>query len=162
MLKDLLPKMALEFRSEKSQIQGFSLIELVIVIAIVGVLTLMVMPYFGSFLQYAALKNDSMVLVSDLKSYRQLAIIEHVNYKFAFDINSDSYTIEQRDATTNDLLQTIATVELESDITQATDTIFQPKGNAFPESNIELRGENPSDTISITVHSTTGLVEVTE
>ncbi len=141
---------------------GFSLIELLIVIGLLGVFTYLGMPHLKPFLQYSSLKKDSWTLLSDLRSYRQLSIIEHNNYRFTFDINSDSYTIEQRDAATDAFIQTIGTINLSNDITSATDTTFRPKGEASAASTIIIKGNNSPDTLTINVYSTTGLAKITE
>lgn len=140
---------------------GFSLIELLIVISIIGILSLLGIPLFKDFVQFSALKNDAWKLVSDLRSYRQLAVIEHRNYRFVFDLNSDSYKIEHRDSGTNVLIATIATRTLSNDITQAVDTTFKPKGQADPAATILIKGENSADTVTITVFATTGLSKMT-
>ncbi|MFH1063202.1 MAG: prepilin-type N-terminal cleavage/methylation domain-containing protein [Candidatus Omnitrophota bacterium] len=140
---------------------GFSLIELLIVISIIGVMSLLGIPLFKDYVQFSALKSDAWKVVSDFRSYRQLAIIEHCNYRFVFDLNSDSYKIEQRDSGTNALIATIATRTLSNDITQAVDTTFMPKGQADPAATILIKGKNSADKVTITVFATTGLSKMT-
>ncbi len=140
--------------------KGISLIELIIVIIIIGVISYLTLPVFRPFLEYSELKKDAWKLLSDLRWYRQLAIIEHNNYKFSFDVNADSYTIDEYDAATNAFRQTLSTVVLENDITQATDTIFQPNGEAVPSSLITIKADKSSDSISISIFSTTGLAKM--
>jgi prepilin-type N-terminal cleavage/methylation domain-containing protein len=140
---------------------GFSLIELLIVISLIGVLTLLGMPLFSDFIEFSSLKNDAWLVLSDLRSYRQLAIIEHFDYYFDFDVNSDSYIIEKRDSGTGALIETVATRSINNDLAQAIDTTFKPKGQADPAATISIQGKNPSDQITITVFSTTGLAKMT-
>jgi prepilin-type N-terminal cleavage/methylation domain-containing protein len=140
---------------------GFSLIELLIVISLIGALTLLGMPLFRDFIDYSSLKNDAWLLLSDLRSYRQLAIIEHFDYAFVFDVNSDSYSIEKRDSANGALLETIANRSINNDIVQAIDTTFKPKGQAEPAATINIQGKNPSEQMTITVFSTTGLSKMT-
>ncbi|MBU4304289.1 MAG: prepilin-type N-terminal cleavage/methylation domain-containing protein [Candidatus Omnitrophica bacterium] len=142
--------------------QGFTLIELLIVVGLIGVLTFLGLPYYRPFLQYISLKNDVWTVLSDLRGYRQLAIIEHVNYRVLFNVGSDSYTVEQRDAATDTFIQTVANVTLDSNLIQADDTTFRPMGDAVPASTIVLQGKNPADKITITVYSTTGLARMRE
>ncbi len=142
------------------QKKGLTLIELIIVIIIIGVISYFSLPVFRPFLEYSGLKKDAWKLLSDLRWYRQLAIIEHNNYKFSFDVNADSYTIDEHDAATNAFRQRLSTVVMDNDITQAADSTFRPNGEAVPSSVITIKGNKSSDTISISVFSTTGLAKM--
>ncbi len=157
----MLKKFRVKYGPEEFwQKKGISLIELIIVIIIIGVISYLSLPIFRPFLEYSRLKKDAWKLLSDLRWYRQLAIIQHNNYKFSFDIDADSYTIDEYDAATNAFRQTISTVMLENDITQATDSTFQPNGEAVPSSLITIKGNKSSDTITISIFSTTGLAKM--
>ncbi len=162
MLKKINLKKETRNFTRKKPKYAFSLIELLIVISLIGIMTFLGMPYFRTFLDYSSLKNDAWKLIADLRSSRQLAIVEHVNYQFVFDVNLNSYRIEKRDAATNALLQTQAAVFLKNNITQAVDVAFRPKGEASTTSNIVVQGENPKEKITITVYATTGLVKFAE
>ncbi|MCG2712724.1 MAG: prepilin-type N-terminal cleavage/methylation domain-containing protein [Candidatus Omnitrophica bacterium] len=142
------------------QKRGLTLIELVIVISIISVISYFSLPVFRPFLEYSGLKKDAWKLLSDLRWYRQLAIIEHNNYKFSFDVLADSYTIDEHDAATNAFIQTLSTVSLENDITQATDSTFRPNGEAVPSTLVTIKGNKSSDSISISVFATTGLAKM--
>lgn len=161
MLKKKLHHKILSFLSTTKLDYGFTLIELLIVISIIGVLSLLGMPLFRDFIQFSSLKNDAWKIVSDFRSYRQLAIIEHNNYAFVFDINNESYIIEQRDSGTNALIETIATRTLNNDITQAANTSFLPKGQAKNASEIHIKGKNSADQVIVNVFATTGLSKMT-
>ena len=140
--------------------QGITLIELIIVIVVIGVISYFTVPVLRPFLDQSKLKKDAWRLLSDLRWYRQLAIIEHNNYKFSFDVNANSYRIDEHDAATNAFRQTLSTVELKNDITQATDTTFQPSGEAVPSSLIIIKSDSSTDSISISLFSTTGLAKM--
>jgi prepilin-type N-terminal cleavage/methylation domain-containing protein len=140
---------------------GFSLIELLIVISIIGIFSLLGIPLFKDLIAVSSLKKDAWSLVSDMRSYRQMAIIEHHRYGFKFNINNDSYTIEQRDAATNALIATIATRTLSNDIIQAVDTTFLPKGQADHAATILIKGKTSADKVTISVFATTGLSKMT-
>ncbi|MFH1093404.1 MAG: prepilin-type N-terminal cleavage/methylation domain-containing protein [Candidatus Omnitrophota bacterium] len=142
------------------QKKGLTLTELLIVISIIGVISYLSMPVFRPFLEYSGLKKDTWKLLSDLRWYRQLAIIKHNNYKFSFNITANSYTIAEHDAATNAFRKTLSTVLLENDLTQATDSTFRPNGEAVPSSIITIRGSKSSQTISISIFSTTGLAKM--
>ncbi len=161
MLKKKLHSKTLGFSSITWPNYGFTLIELLIVISIIGILTLLGIPLFRDFVQFSSLKSDAWKIVSDFRSYRQLAIIEHKNYAFVFDINNDSYIIEQRDSGTNALIEIIATRTLNNDITQAVNTSFMPKGQANNAAEIHIKGKNTADQVIINVFATTGLSKIT-
>jgi len=139
---------------------GVSLIELLIVIAIIGVFAFLAMPYFRPFIRFAGLKQDGWKLLSDLRWYRQLAVVEHFRYKFAFDTAADTYSVEKRDSTTDTLLETVGTVSLNNDITTATDTTFTPKSEAIPASTITINEKGGKNKVKINVFSTTGLAKM--
>lgn len=140
--------------------KGITLLELLIVIVIIGVISYLFLPAFRPFLDYSGLKKDAWKLLSDLRWYRQLAIVEHNNYKFSFDIAANSYKIDEHDAATNAFRQTLSTVIMKNDITQATDSTFKPNGEAVPSSVITIQNNTSKDTIDINVFSTTGLAKM--
>ena len=140
--------------------KGITLLELLIVISIIGVIAFLSMPVFRPFLEYSQIKKDAWKLLSDLRWYRQLAIIEHNNYKFTFDTDANSYKIDEHDAATNAYRQTLSTVKLENDLTQATDATFRPSGEAVPSSLITIKSKKSSDAVSISIFSTTGLAKM--
>lgn len=139
---------------------GFTLIELLMVVGLIGIVSFLAFPYFKSFFQYSTLKKDTWQLLSDLRSYRQLAIIEHFNYRFVFNTVANSYTIEQHNATTDAYIKTVGTFTMDSDLVSATDTTFRPKGETSQNSTIVINGKKPTDTSTITVYATTGLAKV--
>jgi len=142
--------------------KGITLIELLIVISLIGVFSYLGMPYFKSFVAYSNLSRDSWMILSDLRTYRELSIVEHYNYGFVFNTTKNSYTIEKRDPATNALISQVKTQTLESDITLATNTEFFPTGEATPQSTIKIIGENPKDQFQISVSAVTGLTKLTK
>jgi type IV fimbrial biogenesis protein FimT len=59
--------------------QGFTLAELVIVIAVIGILAVMAVPSFLSYLRAAALKSGAQQVVTLVNQARELAIKENGN-----------------------------------------------------------------------------------
>lgn len=80
------------FRDKSAR--GFTLIELVMVIVIVGILAVIAIPRFESF--YAA-KLDGAVkkVVSDIRYTQQLAVVRHTDSRIVFDLDNDSYVVEE-------------------------------------------------------------------
>ncbi len=142
---------------QKKGHSGFSLIELLIVIGLLGVMVFLGMPYYRSMLNYASLKNDAWRILSDLRSYRQQAIIEHKNYHFVFDTAAESYQIREHAAGTDAYIQIVSSVSLENNLIQASDTAFRPTGDASSAAIIIVQGKGFSETITLQVYPTTGL-----
>lgn len=80
--------------------RGFTLIELVMVIVIVGVLAALAVPRFNAF-SSAKLSSAANKLVSDLRYVQQLAVSRHTTYRVYFDTSLDRY--EVRDVSDNSL-----------------------------------------------------------
>jgi prepilin-type N-terminal cleavage/methylation domain-containing protein len=81
--------MAVKVRSSK----GFSLIELIIVIAILGIVSAIAAPNFNKYRQNTNLKEAARDLSSDISLYRQRAVAENIRYQIVFNQAANSYTI---------------------------------------------------------------------
>ena len=81
--------------SEKpTNIKGFTIIEVIMVIVIVGVLVGVSMPRFNSF--YAMKLNGAMKkMVSDIRYTQNLAISTHDTYSVIFDTTGNSYEVRR-------------------------------------------------------------------
>ncbi|WP_408954675.1 GspH/FimT family pseudopilin [Natroniella sp. ANB-PHB2] len=76
-----------------NQQQGFTLVELLVVCAIMSGLLLLVGPTFNSYLDYLELETTINQLVSDLKWARQQAVINQEEWGVIFDLTRDKYAI---------------------------------------------------------------------
>ena len=77
--------------------KGFSLIELIIVIAIIGIVLAIASPSFYKYRQNTNLKEATRELAGDISLYRQTAIAQNVRYRINFNPSGniyDSYTIQ--------------------------------------------------------------------
>ena len=72
---------------------GFSLIELLIVIAVMGILIGLVMPSSEPNL-YEQLRAATAILKTDLAYARSLAVTHNSNYQITFDIDNNRYILE--------------------------------------------------------------------
>jgi prepilin-type N-terminal cleavage/methylation domain-containing protein len=76
------------FKSKK----GFTLIELVVVISILGVLALTIMPQIIGALNLVRLRTAKEKLIDDLYSANNLAIANHATVWFNIDAPGNSYS----------------------------------------------------------------------
>ena len=72
---------------------GFSLIELLIVIAVMGILIGLVMPS-GEPNLYEQLRAAAAILKADLAYARSLAVTHNSNYQITFDVDNNRYVLE--------------------------------------------------------------------
>ena len=146
------------FHLKKSS-SAFTVIELAVVIAIISVLLVLGMPSFTSFIQFSYLQNDTWRILSDLRNYRHQAIVEHFDYRIAFNISQDTYIVEQRNYLTGALIKTVKTMSFTNDLTSAGDVTFHPRGNATVGGAITLRSRRATGSATLTVQATTGAVQ---
>lgn len=81
--------MALRFRNNKS---GFTLVELMAVIAIVGILAGIAIPNFFSFLPKSRLRSATRDIVSCFQEMKLRAVKENATAVIIFDLANDRYT----------------------------------------------------------------------
>ncbi|NTW06903.1 MAG: prepilin-type N-terminal cleavage/methylation domain-containing protein [Syntrophaceae bacterium] len=74
--------------------KGFSLVELIIVIAIIGIVLAIASPSFYKYRQNTNLKEATRELAGDITLYRQTAIAQNVRYRIVFNQLTNSYTIQ--------------------------------------------------------------------
>jgi len=74
---------------------GFSLIELIIVIALIGILLAIAAPNFSIYRDNTNLKEAARDISSDIAFYKQKSIAENLSYKIVFNASLNTYTISQ-------------------------------------------------------------------
>ena len=76
-----------------NQQKGFSLIELIVVMGIMGILATIAVPTFQNYIRNQNLKTAARGITSDFFATREKALSENVRYRITFDQASNSYTI---------------------------------------------------------------------
>ena len=74
---------------------GFSLIEVIIVMAILGTLLAIAAPNFSRYRDNADLKEAARDISSDLQLYKQRAIAENVRYRITFNSGANNYDVQK-------------------------------------------------------------------
>jgi prepilin-type N-terminal cleavage/methylation domain-containing protein len=73
---------------------GFSLIEMLVVCALLGIMAAVATPSFITYQQNSNLKEAARDLASDINYWRQRAVAEQVRYRIIFNQATNSYTIQ--------------------------------------------------------------------
>ena len=74
---------------------GFTLVELMIILAIFGILAGITVSSYSELLPQIRLYNAAQTIVSDIKSAKIRAIATRKEYKINFDVANDSYYFEE-------------------------------------------------------------------
>jgi len=72
---------------------GFSLIELMIVLAIMGIVSAIAAPNFMNYMAEKRLNGAARMVMSDLMAARQKAVTQNNKFRVIFDANRHGYTI---------------------------------------------------------------------
>ncbi|MFA5125138.1 MAG: GspH/FimT family pseudopilin [Patescibacteria group bacterium] len=127
----------------RSNLAGFSLLELVVVIALLGIITGVGLPYYQSFTVSLQLQGAARDLTSDLRYAQQQAVTTQANYRLVFDINQNLYTVEN-DSTGLLIKSRIikSPIILESTTLASSTAIFNATGAAVSSGNVILSNSN--------------------
>lgn len=150
------------------KIKAFSLVELIIIVAIVAALTFMAVPRLG-FTALRRKQADTVAkkIITDLRRTRRLAISDAANNTDGFALNmtgGSPYTGYEIENLSTSTVITAGTFSIDSAISCTGGTNFQfgPLGNLKDGSDSQLTVEAEDKTFTITVISATGTVKCTE
>ncbi len=89
----------LPLRQESAYHQaGFTLLELMVVIAILGILTAVAVPELKSQMEHAAVNNATVSLLAKLKQARSLAVADTRDVVVTFDTINQTFTYDDNNA----------------------------------------------------------------
>ena len=75
--------------------RGITLIELIVVLAIIGIVLKLAAPSFNAYRQNTNLKEAARDISSDISYYKQRAVSEYKYYKINFSAAANTYAIQQ-------------------------------------------------------------------
>ena len=104
---------------------GFSMIELIVALAVMGIVAAIALPNWNSLLPGYALNNSTQQVQSELHNIKMRAAAENVGFQFAYLQGASGYAI-QRDSTT---LVSKPLAE-GTTITKASTILFSPRSTA--------------------------------
>ncbi|MDD5668975.1 MAG: prepilin-type N-terminal cleavage/methylation domain-containing protein [Candidatus Omnitrophica bacterium] len=77
-----------------SRFAGFTLIEVIMVIVIVGILAGMAIPRFDSFYGMK-MESAAKKMITDIRYVQQIAVSRHTNTRIVFNPGNDTYTAQE-------------------------------------------------------------------
>jgi type IV fimbrial biogenesis protein FimT len=124
---------------------GFTLIEMIIVIAIMGIVSAISAPNLFNYMAERRLNGAARMVMSDLLAARQSAVTENNNFKIFFNANQHTYTV--LDDNNNDGSITSGEATQVKDIqrdyydvtcSSTTDPVFAPRGTSTNGATVTL------------------------
>ena len=140
--------------------RGFGLAELLVVVAVMGLLAALGYPYFASYMRSAALRAGAQELAAVVNNARQLAVARNVNVCVTLSGSTAQYRIGTSNACTGGAVFIGAgtaddgTITLSNDIqiTAATaSVVFSPLGNAVTAGTYTVYNPSSGATLSVVV-----------
>ena len=139
------------------QSKGFTLIELMIVIAVLGILGTMATFSFQRYVTNANLKTAAREIMTDMSLCKQKAMSEGIQYRLTFTVGSDQYAISAApfsSSQTKSLAQFGAGMSVQSVNFTSGQVIFLPRGTLSSNTGTVVLVNSRNSTATITVNIT--------
>jgi type II secretion system protein H len=130
---------------------GFSLVELMIVVAIIAIASAIAAPYYVDYMADQRLKGAARMVMSDLMAARQKAVSMNHEFKIFFNGDHITYTI-LADADNDGTADTGETTEVRNIQNNYYDVTFSASANPVFQS----RGTSSAATVTLTSSRTGG------
>lgn len=153
------------------QNRGYTLVEMVIAVVIIGVLAALAVPTFLAMTAGKNLKNSTRYLASDLRNARYLAIAQKQPFGIVFDSANKKYTlfldkVNLANCTFEVGDSVLQITFLEYDVaygacTFANNTIvFKANGTGSSSGQVNLHTDDNSQSLNVDVLSSTGRIKI--
>ncbi len=152
----------------RRNIRGFTLVELMITIAILGLIAVLAVPNYQRFMMGWRLNGETQQFATALRTARSSAVMKNIDVVFTFDPDTDTYSwfedADQDGNLDNGEYQSASyelpeTVDIAAHTLSSTTLTFGSRGNTRESGSITLR--NPlNDVRQIRIFGGTGNVTV--
>ena len=142
--------------------KGFSLIELLIVIAILATILSMAVPNFNRYRDNANLREAAGEISGDIQLYKQSAIAENREYRVNFNAVANTYTIQKQTAFNSTTYNDVITKNVgagNANIVMSNSPSFFPGGLTYVR--LDPRGTSGNGTIVLTHNIRTSTATIT-
>ena len=147
--------------------RGFTLVELLVVIGILGVMMGIAIPSFFSTTSKTALKRSTWDVMVELKASRQLAISRNMQFRDIFtlgasDVLARQFRVNSSSAWQDDTTRADTTIDSRVNISSPGATFsvtFNPNGSATAKTICLQNISDATSRMKIDIYSTTGRIE---
>ena len=154
-------------------IGGFTMLEMMIVIVIIGVFASMAAPSFMNWIPKMKLKADAREKVNYLRQARNLAISENCQFGVFFDVANNQIVYfkdtaspelamynEGADSLLKAPIPCVSTAYMDNCSFTNSTVVFYSNGSASTSGTIELLNNSSSDSYTINVLASTGRIRL--
>ena len=157
----------------RSADRGFTLMEMLIVVVVIGIVAAMAVPSFLGYMPKLRVKSAAREIVSDLRLARSKAVSERRPFGVVFDLSTNSVTTfadtddpASQTYSSSDSVMAIDTLNTDLDLSSCTYNnncvVFNSTGAASTSGDLQLVTDDGSILMSINLLASTGRVRLTE